>query len=473
MLVGDYDHGRIKWADINRAITHNTSGMSVNFDQLPSQIDGLPAATVALVLLSPTLSWAVPAASFADGMSAAQPFGNSLTLRMSNNCPYARYPEGQYFINAVDGPRAFEMMGFTTNFPTMYVASTLNAAAPASTGNTTAYGLAVGIAAQFGGANSLRKIFPLGIGQNAATATFSDQIVYVFPIGVQARGSYEYEDFGDTAVPNMYLNGAGRLDSGMGTIGNCGLVSWTPQATVDNAALTVTGTWQLSAMCITHPWTKMPSPTPWNIRQISGNQSAFNARPGIREWLGFMKALTAAGAQQTHSYTTVDAQIRGTSVVDTIVTEQNILNNVAACPIPGFVQTVAENALAARAATRYSRWGVPLLMKSRSPMRSPGSTLDATVINVITSGESTHSIIDVTRTPVTAEVEAESIRWNGRPGAARFAATISGRDVDDHFAQILPGKIMSSSGNGGVANNSGAVGNMTKSAAQSVAEGKK
>ncbi len=449
MQIGNYDHGNLHLIPIKRTLPHDTN-MEFDLSSLPSTINGMPAAVVTFLVGTPTgTEWDVPQAKFGDGLSAAQLLGTSVRLSMSPMCPYEAFDGGDVNIAGVDGPRALQMLAFSSGMPTIYGADTFNAAAPGGAGETTVYSLAASISAQLLGAQlagPMQKKFPIGQGAVGGVGTMSDQVWFSLPVGVLARGN-EFEDISDTAIPNTMYNGQGFGEDGQKIDGSSGKLNWSPGLKVDNATVTYGENWSMWALCMTHSPSKQPSPLPIHIRQLGGSgDSTWNARAGIREYLGFMRKLTTAGAMEVDRYQTVNCKVDGKLMNEPTVAMNRIGQNFMRVR-DAWKPTDAQNALANRAATRFSRWGVDLLFRDGSLLRAPGSVNHLTTVDIVDTDETTHFLIDCTRTPVTDKVKRRAIAWNARPGAARVIGTRNGNRIDpsveDIFGPLLPGKIVS------------------------------
>ena len=442
MFNRGYDHGYPIVKLVKRGYTVSNSGKNyITFEDLPSEDGGLPLACIGLIVRAPAAAITLTAAKVMDGASVAQIL-SLLTLELATGAPPSLFHNGGTLIDAVDGYTALQMLSYRSGCPVLLGSGeefNIFGVPPTAADVTTAYN-AVAAVTSHQRRGWLQYCGPFG-SADASSGAWSDRVRFFLPIGLVAG-----EDIGAHAIPNTWLNGKAK-----GASSGPGKLTIEFGTKIDNIAMTITNgdTMDVWAVCIRQPRERMTAPTTMRLQRLATSDKQVKLRQGIRHFAGFMKPLTAAGAMQTHDYTRVAARVAGRDLIETDVD----VNLDAQQAIHGFLFqgeygdrfSFARSELAIGgnvAAGRYNRHCVPILTRAGSVLRAPGSVEEEILVDVQTTGETTHSIVDLTDSPITPEVAAALPAWAPIPGTTFVPSSKNGNMVPPHVAGLLPGRMV-------------------------------
>jgi hypothetical protein len=262
---------------------------------------------------------------------------------------------------------------------------------------------------------------------DATTAAVSFRPFVCLPVGARVD-----EALTDTAIPANWF--ARRYYEGKECSSGAGQLNIDLGSTIDNAAFTIGSEGiSLFAVGIAYPCDKTPLPTVPSILATTTSNKNFRLRRGIRKLFAFMKGLSAAGAQQTHNYTTVDVTSEGSSIVNPTVAYQLAQVSINGCFFERkgwFSIPIGGQALSFRAQTRNSLPWVPLLAHLGKDSQAPGSVNSALVVDISTTGETAFDYLDVTLTPNTDAGAEEARKLADQPQGLVIAATDNGNLID-------------------------------------------
>lgn len=439
-IVGkDYGYmGRIFQFESGKNVNQR-SGIQIALDNMPVDTgDGNQLGITAILVQLPTISFTQPINTYSDGVTLCQLISN-INLRLADGTPPTKWEGGGTLLNG-DFYRVGSALAWLSGAPLFPFrgrdqidADTAPAADITSLGG-------------FANAKIGTEIgFPWNqipmAAADATTAAVSFRPFVALPVGLRAD-----EDPFDTAIPANWF--ARRYYEGKECSSGAGQLNFDIANTVDNVAFTIGSEGiSLFAVGIAYPCDRTPLPTVPSILATTTSNRNFRLRRGIRKMFAFMKGLTSAGAQQTHSYTTVDVQSEGTSIVN-----PNVAFQLAQVSYNGtyyhrngwFSVPIGGTALSFRAQTRNTLPWVPLLAYTGKDSHSPGSVNNALVVDISTTAETVFDYVDVTLTPNTDSGAEEARKLANQPQGMVFAASDNGNLVDPSsplFA-ALPQKII-------------------------------
>lgn len=403
--------------------------------------NGTKYAVLALVVRLRGMSFLRKADSFSDGVTLVQLI-QELGLRLAQGAPPSAFDGGDYLIQGVDGYRALQALTYLSGMPPIIVdgdAKNDTPTAPTANKSTTAVVTTVYKQSLRGW---LQNAVPYDASFNTPARTWTEDIWFHLWVGVNRS-----EQWGASAIPADWFNGQKPRCNAQVGVGNLQI---TLGATVDVATVSYPSPplCDVYALCTTYSPGKRPFPLVPNIRTYQADSSRFKTFRGIRQYLGFEKALNA-GNMQTVDYTRVEVKNMGTDLIES----QMNLNLVAQTAISyedpdalGF--TYSQTALTNRSGTRYTRSGMPLLAFHGRNTMQYGNPLVQTDVNVITSGETRHDVLDVILVPRTPDVDSLAREWVDDPQATVGSQTDNGNSQASFQATgkqlVVPGTVDSS-----------------------------
>ncbi len=408
----------------------------IPLDDLPCYDSDLVVCVNGLEIVTPDIAVTLTGSKDFDGVSMAQVLSN-VGLFMATGAPPSKAAGGsEAIIDSIDGYRALSMLGFLSDRNTIRAAG-----AEVSQDNTVASadvtdpasGLPVSTMNTTRRRGWLQDQGPIVRADATATSAVAFVPRFFLPFG------YVYgEDSARTAVPAAWLNGKQIGDRCKG--GRAGRLEIVLGTTIDNLSVTYGGTsatFDIWAHCTLVPRSKIPCPAVPRLVAYKAQDKNFKCLPGIRRVLSFMKELTTAGAMQQETYTRVKAncdgrQLNEDDVAENIsfLSEHEIEREHYRLP----AQQVAKTGIVV--ATRYTRAGTPILIHEGSALRSPGSLDAPTVLDITSTTETTHDVIDFIQIPVTDEVRAAASDWAG--GGDTMPVAANGNNPAPQQKDALP-----------------------------------
>lgn len=388
---------------------------------------GFGRSLVGFFITLPISTFAITADCNLDGVSIAQLIA-ALTFTLSAKSPPALgYDGGHMICQSLAGDILLDSLGWIANVRTIVGRGQNAVQFPAGAADLVTIATAQAILTeQRSDPGWLLNQGPYGVALGAAS--FSDQVVLFLPFGLQYK-----ENESSTAIPNHWFNGE---------LGAPGELSLILGQNVDNNAVTWTaGNIELRALEWIYPLAECPRPTVPHIEVNSDSSKNIRIRNGVRSLLAFRKDLTAAGAMATLSYTTVDVQNDGESMIDSVVTN-NIIDQNAIVEREGFKFSIQATTKVNMGQARVTRPGIPILANDRSKVKHPGmEEADAECyLKVLSSAETQFQTWDITFIPRTPAYEAACTATNLVPSIGGTSSTKNGNLAPDDVAMLIPGK---------------------------------
>lgn len=439
MLSGGYDHGNPIPKLVQRGFQTTTNGGStiIPLDNLPLEDGGEPLAVLGFHVVFPVAAITIPTGKHLDAVSMSQ-LVQLLTIQLAAGSPPSAYYGGDRLIDNIDGYTATMMLEYMSGVKVWEGNQAPVRALPAATASvTTATGVMEACL------SNMRKGWPHAVASsfgsaNGGPASWSDNPRAFFPIGIR-----DGEDFVQTAIPAAWFNGRARDGSTTGQGGQL-IFQLAPSASgtpVDGIAVTWSNaTTDVWALCVRVPRERQVVPlTPRLIRYNSGDKLQ-RSRPGIRIFLGMMKQLSAAGAMQSHNATRVHVTCDGRQLTEDD-TDVQMSNLGYQCKREEYRIARTELALGTNLnAARLARFAIPFLAHDGSLLRRAGSVTEPTLVDFVTTTETTMPLVDFTLTPITPAVEELAKAWAPVPATSVESSTENGNTVPAHTKQILPGR---------------------------------
>jgi hypothetical protein len=430
-------HGYMIEYDVMKGFSPTSTGantIQLTPQRLPKKLNGLNVAVVEFKLVTRTIQATIPIAKILDAMSMAQVF-SQISLYASKDSPLGKV-NGNVIAEGVDGPTFFDAMSFYAGVPAVESLgkSLIDFQTPAGSAATAVASASIPLQGVMGDvARPLQFCGPHGYGGSAATAAFSDRLT--FRMNFVPRG----ESVSDGAVPAEFFTGEG--------LGEAGSLVWTENTAIDGLTLTVgngTTTYDLIAVLWLYPDGKRPLPMVPNVRVTTFTEQRFRAQRGVRFGLWLRKALSA-GATAAHDYTRIS--IKDSKGIDLI--QQDLATHLSALKTMvrdnewkptqiGAGSSPTNPTLNARNATHHAQWGVPLILNDGSKLEGLGDIDGELDLNIITTGETSHRLVDVVGVPcdeALAEADAKLT------GLARDYQGRNGNAVSRAVAKFFPGKM--------------------------------
>ncbi len=418
--------------------TLNNQTVTIPLKDIPTTHNGLRFVVQRLMVRLPTATFPITPNRELDGVSMAQLI-QTITLRLASNAPPAAYDSANnVLIDGVDGWSAFDALGHISGEPTFFgaygplsdVAVPPLSPASALTGQT-ARSLHY---RQNRDTGWLHNQGPFGLDITGAASDFAQQVYLNLPIGVN-----KLEEEPNAGIPANWLNGdAGCKGSCSGSCGELVLVFGT-KVDAQDIVWTAADGLDVVVQGMLMPETDLPIPNTPCIRLITSGENNIVTHMGIRQLLEFRKALTAGGAMQTLSYTRVQYLVAGWDVIDPdeAVKFPGLAAMNGASP---WGQTIAQTTLLGRGAARFSRAGYPMVAVDKSYIRTQTDVSRDSVVKIVTTGETTHRLLDVTLTPMRDNFALAATEYSGVPTAKAVAASRNGNPVTGPAREFMPAK---------------------------------
>jgi len=429
-----------------------TPGQAINVNLADVQVqveDKLGCGVQGFLCVLPTSTWNIQANTYVDAVSLCQLI-QTISLSTADDSPPSAWDSGHQLINGVDFYRAATALSWLSGrsiFPSLGGRLfDFNAAAAADT-------LTMGAVAPFKGTMEVGWPWlcgPYGAADGTA-ANFSDRVMIYIPIGERHD-----EELDNTIIPASWFAGRWGGKSCSSAPGN---LVFNLSGSVDGQAVTW-GTEGIDVYTVnkTYPCEETPYPATPCIRTYQNTSSTGWTRKGVHKLWAFMKALTSGGAMQSHSYSQVDIQSEGQSIVNTSVGLQEAIaflgvGNAAARQFMQLDFPRRNQVLSFRGATRNTRAMIPMLAHFGKETESPGAVGSELYYNVSQSGETQHNILDVTLTPITADGQAAAAKFADIQGGQYVmkVSSASGGIINPQqpVAAVLPQKVVDTSKAGG------------------------
>lgn len=406
MILNGINYGRRFRQNIFRGfISAGTSKFTkLPLKDIPVKIGSLHTYIHSIDVTIPTASFAIAASKTIDLTSILQLIASS-NLSMCTDAPPTKAGMSQYLWQGVDGFRLFNAFAWMTGRKALNLQAPIYPVNTVAADSTTAQNTVGAMVGRTGRGWSSGQ-GPYGAA-DAGGATFSDRLMFRFPIG--ARYGYSVES---NVVPSEYLSGN---FCGCGRVQPNGSLDIMLGALVDNQAVTFgTEGFDLDVNMVLLPEDAPVIPTMMSIKTFDGvsTGNALELQRGIRSLFSFTKPLDSAGAEQlcdSTNYTQVTAKCNGEDLIPQTVTDaiaQLQAIDFDSDPegpeadtfvmLPGQPET---SGLCAK--TRYMTPGLPLLADRDDARYTPGSWEQPTIVTAVVSTVSAHSGIDAVWIPTT------------------------------------------------------------------------